>query len=360
MDSGLPREQGGAAAPNIVLSAKKTRFLTLDALRGVGAIAVMAGHAGIVLGAYMPPFMYLAVDMFFVLSGFVLAHAYDRKFAQGMSVADFLKARVARLYPIYLIGLMLGLASAALSNSHGLSPARALLSFFFGLFALPSPPVEPLGVLFPLNGPFWSLFFEFWVANLAFAMFWRKLHGRLLLAIILLSASILAFLGLRLGGLDFGWTWHQLPGGLARVCYSFFAGVALLRFHARQTSPPAVPSWICLVIFACIMLAPVQGSIKGPYEVFIVLLVFPILIYFGAGAVEHRPQIGKALGDASYAIYAVHRPLLAILLWPLGMMWALDKRPAPVQQYLIEAALISAIGVMAWYLNRWIALRKAA
>ena len=91
MDFGSPREQ--AAAVNVATSPKnKTRFLTLDALRGVGAIAVMAGHAGIVLNAYMPPFMYLAVDMFFVLSGFVLAHAYDRKFAQGLSVQDFLKA----------------------------------------------------------------------------------------------------------------------------------------------------------------------------------------------------------------------------------------------------------------------------
>ncbi|HKU54954.1 MAG TPA: acyltransferase family protein, partial [Rhizomicrobium sp.] len=106
---GLPREQ--AATVHVAAASKKTRFLTLDALRGVGAIAVMAGHAGIVLNAYMPPFMYLAVDMFFVLSGFVLAHAYDGKFAGGLSVGAFLKARIARLYPIYLIGLVLGLVS---------------------------------------------------------------------------------------------------------------------------------------------------------------------------------------------------------------------------------------------------------
>ena len=359
---GLPREQ--AATVHVVASPKKARFLTLDALRGVGAIAVMAGHAGIVLNAYMPPFMYLAVDMFFVLSGFVLAHAYDGKFAGGLSVGAFLKARIARLYPIYLIGLGLGLVGVAFSNTHALSPARALLSFFFGIFALPSPPLEPLGVLFPLNGPFWSLFFEFWVANLAFAIFWRQLHGWLLLAVILMSASALAFLGLRFGGLDFGWTWHQFPGGLVRVCYSFFAGVALLRFHARQTGLPAVPSsipsWACLVIFASVMLLPLQGVLKGLYEVFVVLLVFPSLIYFGAGAVERRPQIGQALGDASYAIYAIHRPLLAILLWPLGMMWTLEKHPPPVRSYLIEAALISVIGVMAWCINRWLVFRKGA
>lgn len=335
---------------------KPQRFLTLDALRGAGAIAVMAGHAGIILNAYMPPFMYLAVDMFFVLSGFVLAHAYDGKFAAGMSVAAFLKARIARLYPIYLVGLVLGLVSVAFSNS--LSPARALLSFFFGLFGLPSPPMERLGVLFPLNGPFWSLFFEFWVANLMFALFWRRLHGRPLVALILGSAAVLAFLGLHFGGLDFGWTWHQLPGGLVRVCYSFFAGVALSRFHARQAHHSAVPSWACLLVFAAVMLPPLQGGIKAPYEVAIVLLVFPALIYFGAGAIERRPRIGKALGDASYAIYAVHRPLLTILLWPSTLVFSLQTRPPRALHYAVEVALIVVIGLLAWLINRRLVFRK--
>jgi len=352
-----PREHGGIATVTVAASPKKAiRFLTLDALRGAGAIAVMAGHAGIILHAYMPPFMYLAVDMFFVLSGFVLAHAYDGKFAGGMSVAAFLKARIARLYPIYLVGLVLGLVSVAFVNTHALAPAHALLSFFFGLLALPSPPMEPLGVLFPLNGPFWSLFFEFWVANLIFALFWRQLRGWLLALVILVSACIVGALGLYFGTLDFGWTWHQLPGGFARVCYSFFAGVALSRFHARQTRQPAVPSWACLLVFTAVMLLPLRGFAKGPYEVAVVLLVFPILIYFGAGATERRPQIGKALGDASYAIYAVHRPLLTLLLWPLGL--ALEAQPPQLLRYFVEILLITVIGILAWFINRRLVFRK--
>jgi len=350
-----PREQGGIATINVAASPNKAiRFLTLDALRGAGAIAVMAGHAGIILGAYMPPFMYLAVDMFFVLSGFVLAHAYDGKFAQGMSVAAFLKARVRRLYPIYLAGLVLGLVSVAFANTHALTPARAFLSFFFGLWALPSPPLEPLGVLFPLNGPFWSLFFEFWVANLIFALFWRQLRGWMLALVILGSAAALAFLGLYFGTLDFGWTWHQLPGGMVRVCYSFFAGVALSRLHARQTHRPGVPSWACLLIFCAIMLLPLPGFAKGPYEVAVVLLGFPALIYFGANAIERQPRIGKALGDASYAIYAVHRPLLTILLWPLA---PLLERPRP-HLYSIELGLVIVTAALAWLINRRLVFRK--
>lgn len=346
---------GQGSIVDVATSARKSsRFLTLDALRGAGAIAVMAGHAGIVLGAYMPPFMYLAVDMFFVLSGFVLAHAYDGKFAQGMSVTAFLKTRIRRLYPIYLAGLVLGLVSVAFAGTY--APARVFLSFFFGLWALPSPPMEPLGVLFPLNGPFWSLFFEFWVANLIFALLWRQLRGWLLALVILGSGAALAFLGLYVGTLDFGWTWHQLPGGLVRVCYSFFAGVALSRFHAGQAHRPAVPSWACLLIFVAIMLAPLPGFIKGPYEVAVVLLGFPVLIYFGAGAIERQPSIGKALGDASYAIYAIHRPLLTILLWPLASF--LEKDPSRAQLYSVEVGLVVVIGALAWLTNRWLIFRK--
>ena len=357
MDSEFSRPgEQGALAVNAASSPKKAtrRFLTLDALRGLGAIAVMAGHAGILLNAYMPPFMYLAVDMFFVLSGFVLAHAYDGKFAGGMSVAAFLKARVTRLYPIYLAGLVLGLISVGFVNT--LTLPQALLSFFLGLFALPSPRMEPLGVLFPLNGPFWSLFFEFWVANLFFALFWRMLRGRLLATVILVSALVLAFLGLRFGTLDFGWTWHQLPGGFVRVCYSFFAGVALSRLHASRAHHPAVPSWACLLIFACVVILPLPGSLKALYEVAVVLLVFPALIYFGAGAIERRPRIGKALGDASYAIYAVHRPLLTILLWPLA--WSLEKQASMLWRYSVEAALVIVIGALAWGINRGLVFRK--
>lgn len=357
MDSGFLRPGGpGALAVSTAPPPKKARFLTLDALRGLGAIAVMAGHAGILLDAYMPPFMYLAVDMFFVLSGFVLAHAYDGKFAGGMSVAAFLKARVNRLYPTYLAGLVLGLVSLAFTNTHALSATNALLSFFLGLFALPSPPMESLGVLFPLNGPFWSLFFEFWVANLAFALFWHRLRGRLLATLILVSAAMLMFLGLRFGSLDFGWTWHQLPGGFVRVCYSFFAGVALSRLHARRTHHPAVPSWVCLLIFACIVILPLQESAKALYEVAVVLVVFPALIYFGAGAIERRPAIGKALGDASYAMYAVHRPLLTILLWPLA--WFLEKQASLLWRYGVEAFLVVVIGALAWSINRGLVFRK--
>jgi peptidoglycan/LPS O-acetylase OafA/YrhL len=332
------------------------RFLTLDALRGAGAVTVMAGHAGIILGGYSPPFMYLAVDMFFVLSGFVLAYVYDEKFRNGLGVRSFLRARITRLYPIYLIGLLLGLASLAVSNPHALSAVQVATSFFLGLFALPSSPMGAIGALFPLNGPFWSLFFEFWVANLAFAIFWRQLRGKLLWALILISALMLVFFGLYFRTLDIGWTWHRFPGGVARVCFSFFVGVALSRFHAAKPSAINVPSWTCLAAFAAVMALPLEGPGKIIYELAVVLFFFPALIYFGAEAIERRPRVGKILGDASYAIYAIHRPLLYILAWPLGRFLL----PASRTSHALgaETALILAIVILAWSISRLFALRK--
>jgi len=149
----------------------KSRFGTLDGLRGVAAIVVVLFHA--IFGAWVPRFGYLAVDLFFILSGFVLSHAYDKRFVAGMSVAEFLSLRVVRLYPLYLLGLVLGLCVVRINPSIMDAPAAGvLLNFVLNLFDLPGMeiPGTLYRELFPLNVPLWSLFFEFWVANLIFGI----------------------------------------------------------------------------------------------------------------------------------------------------------------------------------------------
>jgi peptidoglycan/LPS O-acetylase OafA/YrhL len=299
-------------------SKARLRFATLDALRGMGALTVMAGHAGVMLNGYSPHFMYLSVDMFFVLSGFVLAHAYDNEFHRGLTAYSFLRSRVKRLYPIYLVGLSLGLAILYV-NIRGLPVSFVVLSLVCNLFALPSPPAGEIQPLFPLNESFWSLFFEFWIANLMFGLIWRHLHGRRLFALISLSAALLIFLGLRAGTLQFGWTWNEFIGGLARVCFSFFSGVALSRLHSTKPPKTKIPSSLCLGIFAAIVTSSISTTWSVCYELAVVLLVFPALIFFGAEATEHRPRLGRALGDASYATYVIHRPMVYLLVGMLPL-----------------------------------------
>ena len=83
---------------------------------------------------------------------------------------------------------------------------------------------------------------------------------------------------------------------------------------------------------------------------------FPVLIYFGAGAIERQPKIGKALGDASYAIYAIHRPLLTILLWPLASF--LERGAPRPLLYSVELGLVAVIAGLAWLINRRLVFRK--
>ena len=336
-----------------VAATRKRRFVTLDALRGVGAVYVMAGHSGGLVHGYIPPFFQLAVDMFFVLSGFVIAYAYDGKFASGMTRREFFRARIKRLFPIYFIGLVLGLVSVLFTNEHGLSLKQTAISFATSFFGLPSPPMGPYGALFPLNGPYWSLFFEFWVANLIFGLFWKSLRGSLLWAIILASAATLIFSAAQIKTIDLGWDWALFAGGVPRVCFSFFAGVALSRFHKIRPPKVKVPSILCLLAFIVFMGLPYHGALTPIYEIFILMLFFPLLIYFGAEAFERRPAIGLAIGDASYALYAIHRPLLYIFVWPV-IIWALPLLHKPYS-YFVQAAFMILIAGMVWGLNRILA-----
>jgi peptidoglycan/LPS O-acetylase OafA/YrhL len=69
---------------------EKHLFSALDAMRGIAAVSVVFYHAGIHSGLPLLPHAYLAVDLFFVLSGFVIAHAYEEKLHHGMTVGKFM------------------------------------------------------------------------------------------------------------------------------------------------------------------------------------------------------------------------------------------------------------------------------
>jgi peptidoglycan/LPS O-acetylase OafA/YrhL len=327
------------------------RFLTLDALRGLGALFVMAGHSGAMLGGWAPAHFAIAVDMFFLLSGFVIAHGYDGRMERGLTAGQFLTARVKRLYPIYLIGLVLGLIAAFVNNAHALSKAQLALTFVLGLFALPSPPMgDQVGAFFPLNNPFWSLFFEFWVANLAYGVFWRWLRGKTLWTIIALSALGVVLVVFKFRTLDTGWSLHTAFGGVARVSFSFFLGVALSRIHAVRPPKLWVPQWVCWLAFIVVLALPLKGMAGHGYELLAVLLFFPALIFWGAETTGGE-RVGKALGDISYAAYAVHRPLL--LLYGAGITKVFGQALPHAENLATQVVFIVAVSLFAWLIDRF-------
>lgn len=285
----------------------KQRFVALDGLRGVAAVAVVLYHIGTASGSrWLVPRGYLAVDFFFVLSGFVLAHAYgERLTSGGMTARAFLVARYRRLWPIALLGATIGLAvslstrdGAALRQSHGFALATAL-----NLFLLPN--IAPgIASLYPLNPPHWSLLYEL-VANFGYGIGAPMLRPRVLAGFLILSACGLAETTVRAHG-----------GGslsLWRVAYSFFIGVAIYRVWMRGIRPSTSLLALALILAAA-MLAP-----TGPYPALVdgtlTLVVFPLIVWHGAStATPDRVQrVARLCGAASYPLYALHYPFIMLM-----------------------------------------------
>ncbi len=211
------------------------RLETLDALRGVGTFLVVVYHLNFLPGGLFSN-CYVGLDFFFVLSGFVIAMTYDQRMRGGYAFKRFMEARLIRLYPMYLVGLLLGATFVAVAivagKEYAPSTREALEGFAFGLFILPAP--SAVGDFFPLNGPFWSLLFEM-IAYVLYGLFAARL-SRVALACVAGAAAVALFVfGAGVGNLELGWNWATAPGGLFRVLFSFAMGV--LMFRALPAGP---------------------------------------------------------------------------------------------------------------------------
>jgi len=294
---------------------RRIRFVTLDAMRGVAALVVIAFHYAAHYQGLDPGFGYLAVDVFFVISGLVLAGPYDRMLSAGASILDMMRWRIWRLGPLYALGLILGVASILVSPEPAIRGGALWGALLFNAFGLPSPWVGISNqAFFPINLPFWSLFFELWVANLLLAVFWKRLSMRWIVAILVVSAIGLIAIEKFSYRLNMGYTWPTIGTGIARVGYSFFAGVLLAKLPRSWKPSFAIPSWLCLIVLAVLLALPLTDRLGHIYELACVLVAFPALVFFGAGAIEKRPALGRFFGDISYSAYAIHYPLLTLFL----------------------------------------------
>jgi peptidoglycan/LPS O-acetylase OafA/YrhL len=295
------------------------RFPVLDLLRGVAAVAVALSHAEEFLG--VPANSPLCVDLFFVLSGFVLGHAYDHRLANGMSGAAFMRARLIRLYPLYLVGLALGV----LALHDQIRGVPELMAVACALAFLPTS-LTPL--LYPFNPPAWSLFFELAI-NVVYGF---SRPARLGVLVSVMAAS-LVIVTLTYGTLHLGSAWPTVGGGLARVGFSFFAGQMVWRFYARRERAP-LPSWIAFLLAAAFIAAvavPPWLAVELP----LVLVGFPVLIYLAARTPLSGPlgKLATQAGLASYPLYVIHYPMLRLLaphLEPGPMWWLVIAALVPV------------------------------
>ena len=296
---------------------QKHKYLTLDAIRGVAAIFVLTRHSGDLFGGWQFIHSYLAVDLFFVMSGFVISVAYDESLlSTKLSVIDFIKVRVIRLYPLYLLALVLSILLTLHHAGHDLSAfnwAGLSVQVFLGLLLIPSP--ISTGNLFPLNGPSWSIFFEI-IANVAYAKFRFYLTNRALLLVMVVSAFILTSYVLVKHNMDFGFNWKNGIGGLPRVLYSFAAGVMIYRLRKIMLYKRISNNWMTLLVLSIVMLLlglPVTHYVEL-YDLLVVLVIFPTLVLFSTyiepTTNSKLETVYGILGLTSYAIYIFQVPFV--------------------------------------------------
>ena len=335
---------------------EKHLFPTLDGIRGIAAILVAMRHIPY-FDSFTFPKSYLAVDLFFILSGVVLANAYERRLRDGMSPATFSVLRVIRIYPLYFLGSAIGLAYWWHS---GTMPPAVPVVLAFALLMLPNVTIQQP---FPLNTPAWSLFSEM-AANVVFAYAIKWLSNRVIAIVAVLAAlGMLAILFVK-GDLDVGYNRRTIPLGLVRVAYSFFVGIALYRlFCARRVAIAAagrVPAmrgtlaaWAMALLVTLVLMAKPAPSLAPAFDFVAVTLLFPALIY---GALATRPfgrsaGVFEFLGIISYPLYAIHAPLAH---WLPALAGPHAPQAGAPGALWVGALFLALLLPLCWLLDRYV------
>ena len=361
---------------NLKLSAtfsdSKPHYDILDGLRGVAAILVLWYHvfegyafaAGAPIIA-MPNHAYLAVDFFFILSGFVIAYAYDDRIGKSMPLGNFFKRRLIRLHPMVVLGAVFGVITFLMQGSvqwdgtHVMTSA-VMIALLCTMFFIPAAPgcyyeIRGNGEMFPLNGPAWSLFFEY-IGNILYALFIHRFSNRTLTIWTALMGIGLGFFTLTdfsgYGNLGVGWTLDatNFIGGLLRMLFPFSLGMLVFRHFKPAKIRGAF--WICsLILFVLFHVPFIPGlapiCYNGLFEMICITLVFPLLVWLGAsGSTTDRFSSGvcKFLGDISFPVYIIHYPL-----YYLFYAWLIKHQYYTFGQTWVTAILLIAGNiVLAW------------
>ncbi|MBP7509008.1 MAG: acyltransferase [Prolixibacteraceae bacterium] len=345
-------------------SDSKTHYEILDGLRGVAAVMVVMFHIleTFTNGDHSKQIInhgYLAVDFFFVLSGFVIGYAYDDRWGK-MTIGGFFKRRLIRLHPMIIIGMLVGAVTFYFQAS-SFFPAiestpfwKFLLVMIIGFTLIPVPTsldIRGWSEMHPLNGPAWSLFFEY-IANILYALFIRKFSKTVLSILVFISGCALIHLAVTSpnGDVIGGWSLEpqQFRIGITRLLYPFFAGLLLSRICKPGKIKYAF-LWSSLILIVMLAMPRIGGSqlwMNGIYDSMTIIFVFPLIVYMGAsGNVKGNfsSKLSKFLGDISYPIYIIHYPLIYLYMaWVANNKEFIDSQSA----YSVIVLILVSISVL--------------
>lgn len=344
----------------------KPHYDILDGLRGVAALIVIVYHVFECFDWTPVPHGYLAVDFFFVLSGFVIGYAYDGRWREELTIGQFFKRRLIRLHPMVIIGSVIGVICFFLQGSvrwdgTHVSAGWVMVAMLLAMLMLPLYPgavadVRGNGEMFPLNGPSWSLFFEY-IGNILYALLLRRLPTRWLAALAVVTGGILAYIAVSDGYLGVGWTMADggLWTGLVRMLFPYTMGMLMARVF-KPVKGVSGAFWLCAVIILLVGCLPLLfGQLmpwqNGLYDVLCVILVFPCLVWLGASQLSvgvATKRVSRFLGELSYPLYMVHYPLMYLFYAHIGF----DGNLVPIARmndvWPVAVALPVACILLAW------------
>ena len=351
----------------------KPHFALLDGLRGVAALLVVWYHIfegyQFASGSSVITVVnhgYLAVDFFFILSGFVIGYAYDERMRNGtLSVKQFFLRRLIRLHPMVVMGAVIGFVSFALTGFERWDGTCAgvglsCIAFLSALVMLPAMPgmmreVRGNGEMFPLNGPCWSLFYEY-VASILYAILLRRLSRRCLAGVAIGLACVWAWFAITnqsgYGSIGVGWTIDPMnvTGGLLRMLCPFTIGLLLSRVFKPMRMKGAF--WLCASLLVVLFHVPyIEGgmpySANGLFEMACIIVVFPLMVWMAASDSTTdfvSMRICTFLGDISFPLYIVHYPLMyAFYRWLIH-----TKQYTFLETWPVALAVMASSILLAW------------
>ncbi|MBS7539413.1 acyltransferase family protein [Ancylobacter lacus] len=320
------------------------RFEALDSWRGLCALLVVIYHFCFIINAehLRNAFIenaYLFVDFFFVLSGFVVAHAYRHRLDSPRAIGGFILRRFGRLWPLHgavLFAMMLGVMAMNVIGLHPETFAARADQGNYSLLALLLHAVllNSVGLYGNAwNSPAWSIGSEFYTYIL-FALV-AALAGRRLLgaALVLVVAALLVLLLAAPAYMN-----STADFGLVRCIAGFFAGVVVQHVHAAMRGKPLPAAGLVEIAALVVVAVFVVMAGDGPDEVRVTSLLAP-LVFGGAvlvfaregGTLSRLLKVAplRALGCWSYSIYMVHMPVLLLAgygLWLYGQVTGTSLR----------------------------------
>lgn len=295
------------------------QFSALDGMRGIAALFVVTAHTTEYWGGKYFPHMWVTLDMFFMLSGFVIAHAYGSRLESGrLTGKGFVLVRWLRLFPVLFLSATLSLVVALLGRmDESGSVAETLGAYAAILLFLPFQ--LGAGLLFvPLNYPLWSLLQEMYV-NVVYGLCYRFMTTRVLMGIVFVSGSVLAAAIVFHGSIDLGAHWwvRSVVGGTARAVFGIFLGILMYRVYLQRNPKrfanlsPWLPL-VCALAFGCIP----KGEFDWAIDLVGVFVVVPACVYIGACITrcgQRTAAFFTVMAGASYPLYLLHLPVARLL-----------------------------------------------